>query len=86
MTDSKVDWINLKDPDEYNKAREEAYKEFFGNFWGEVIDHWMVEDRTPEDAAVILEEAGILDYCDRCHSYYFVRESNTCPYCGNSSF
>lgn len=79
-------WTQIKDPDEYNKAREQAYKEFFGKSWLDIIDQWMVEDRTPEDAVEILGENGLLDYCDKCKTYYLVRENGRCPYCGNKSF
>lgn len=66
-------------------AREQAYKDYFGMAWEDIIDLWMVENKPPEDAEVILEEAGILDYCDRCKNYYILRDNRSCPYCGNRS-
>lgn len=86
MESVESEWVNIKDPDEYNRQRELAYKEFFGRSWEDIIDHWMVEDCTPEDAVEILGENGLLDYCDSCKTYYLTREGSSCPYCGRESF
>lgn len=69
-----------------HEERVKAYKEYFGRAWEDIIDLWMVEDKTPEEAAEILGEKGLLDCCDKCKNYYLTRESNYCPYCGSSSY
>lgn len=76
-------WTRIEDDEEYEKAREEAYKAFFGKSWEDIIDLWRVEDATPEEAVDILGDD--LDFCDHCHEWYLVDRDDfgvyRCPYC-----
>ena len=71
--------------EEYLEEREKAYKEFFGQSWSDIIDHWMVEGLTPEEAVDKLGDEGLLDYCDYCKTYYLADVAfggvYHCPYC-----
>lgn len=75
------------DDDYPQEERERAYKEFFGQSWKDIIDLWMVENLTPEEAVDKLGDENMLDYCDYCKTYFLVDVSPGgvyyCPYCGH---
>ena len=81
-----ITFAKNKDPEEYYKEREEAYKRFFGQSWEDIIDHWMAEDKSPQDAVIILGEEGLLEYCDNCKTYCLITDNYRCPYCGSQIY
>lgn len=74
----------IEDSEAYYANREAAYKKFFGKSWSDIMDLWLVEDLTPEEAVDRLGDEHMLAYCERCKTYFLIDSDSGvyyCPYC-----
>lgn len=75
------------------EERDKAYEDFFGEGWEDFEQHYLSEDRSPEEALQILMEEDEVDQCCCCDRYFWIKRDNYwynddfhsvyyCPYCG----